>query len=364
WLLKMNPAGDTLWTKTYGGAGDDQAKDIIATSDGNYVITGRSNGAGGPNYDALLMKINPTGGIIWSHTYGGSQYEISHSVKQCADGGFVFTGQTLSSGMGLGDVYLVKTNSLGVVLWSKTYGGTNIDEGNALVENSDGSIVICAETSSFGAGNIDVYAIKTDSVGTVIWSQTYGGNDKDISHDIQHTSDGNYVIAAISRSFGWINPDMWIVKIADATGDTLWTKHYGNWYHDHCYTVKQTTDGGFIAIGHQEDASSLLHIQFVKLNPAGDIGPLSVNELASDIETSIYPNPTDGIVNIDWDATSETGSTFKINNALGQIIYSETIDSYSHSNHKVIDLRDRKPGVYFVTIQTAKNLNTKKLILR
>src|ERR1700741_211568 len=175
WLVKMDPYGNILWTQTYGSTGIDDGNDIIATWDGNYVITGRTNN------NAHLFKIDPSGNVIWTKTYGGAQYENSHSVKQCLDGGYILTGQTRSYGQGLADIYIVKTNSFGDTLWTKTYGGAGMDDGNSIIANSDGTYIICAETNSAGGyGDYDIQMIKTDSYGNGIWNKRYGGQEKDI----------------------------------------------------------------------------------------------------------------------------------------------------------------------------------------
>jgi hypothetical protein len=361
WLLKMNPSGTILWTKTYGGTGDDQGKDIIPTSDGNYMITGNTNYSGGLNYDALLLKIDSSGAILWTRNYGGTHFESSHSVKQCLDGGYIFAGQTLSYGKGAGDVWVVKTNSIGDTLWTKTYGDTAADEASCILVNSDGTYVLVGETSSYGAGNIDVYFLKIGSTGNMIWNKTYGGTGKDLSHMIQHTADGGYVIGAISRSFGWINPDMWIIK-TDANGNSLWTKHYGSWYHDHCYVAKQTADGGYIALGHQEDITGRLHVFFVKLNDTGNITPSAVTEFSFDNSIIVYPNPSNGIFKIDFQDNIPVDAEIEIHNLLGQTIYSDKINQ--SNKNRIIDISEIESGIYFFSVISDSHKSTKKIILK
>lgn len=364
YLLKIDPSGDTLWTKTYGSNGNGAGKEIVPTADGNYIIVGESNDVVSSNYDAYLMKINPSGDTLWTKNYGGSAYESGNSVKQCLDGGFIFTGQTFSFGQGGGDAYLVKTNSTGDTTWTKTFGGTQYDEGMFLLANNDGSYTFVVRDSSSGAGNIDVQVIKTNSTGTPIWNRTYGGDKKDTGKMIQSTNDGGYIIAAISRSFGWIKPDMWIVKI-DSGGDTLWTRHYGGSDNEHCYSVRQTSDGGFTAIGHTESQGSNWEIMFLKLNPIGNLGTyLTTGENTVNNTIDIYPNPSNDNIHIDWNGIYEPGSKLLISNTLGQEVFSEKLDLSSQNRSKIIDLKGFEPGVYVLTIQSTKELITKKIILQ
>jgi hypothetical protein len=358
WLLKMGPAGNIIWTKTYGGADDDVGHSIIATTDGNFVIAGRSSSFHPANSEAYLMKVDPLGNTLWTQYYGGPQYETAHSVQQCLDGGYIFCGQTYSYGQGAGDIYMVKTDSYGNAVWSQTFGGTGIDDGNWILQNTDGTYIICAETSSTGQQkDYDVQVIKTDAGGNSIWSKLYGGSDKDISHMMQLTSDGGYVIAAISRSFGWVNPDMWIVKI-DVAGNTSWTQHYGGYDHEHCYAVKQTTDGGYIALGHTLSYGPTEQIMFLKLDGSGAV---SVEEpLAASNLFSVYPNPTEGKLNVNVNSANAT--SFKIRNELGEIVYSEEVGANVGS--KSIDLKDNGPGVYFVSLNSKQYNSTKKVVVK
>ncbi|MGQ0827601.1 MAG: T9SS type A sorting domain-containing protein [Bacteroidota bacterium] len=362
WLLKIKVNGDTAWTKTYGSWGNDFGKEIIPTSDGNYMMVGYSNGLGGPNYDAFLIKTKPDGDVIWEKKYGGTNTEFGNSVKQTPDGGYIMLGQTFSYGVN-GDAYLVKTNSTGDETWYKTYGGAQNDEGIFVLANSDGTYTFCVRDSSTAGTDVDVQIIKTQTDGTVIWDKNYGGNKKDTDKMIQPTSDGGYVVAAISRSFNagpFPLPDMWILKLKD-NGDTLWTKSYGGQDNEHCYSVRQTSDGGYIAIGKTESFSSEDGIMFLKLNPSGNLGSVSVDEYFSDNNIIVHPNPTDGMINIDLNKNIVSGS-LKIVNVLGQTIHSEIFSTQGNKN-RVVNLIGQEPGVYFISIQSENKLITKKIIV-
>lgn len=362
WLLKIDQQGDTLWTKRYGSWGNDQGKEIIPTSDGNYMITGVTNSAPNTNYQAYLLKIDPSGNILWNRYYGGINYEIGNSVKQTADGGYIMLGITYSYGMN-GDAYLVRTNPTGDTLWTKTFGGNYLDEGIFITVNSDNSFTFCVRDSSTAGKNVDVQIIKTDENGTIIWDKHYGGTEKDTDKMIQPTSDGGYIVAAITRSFGLPLPDMWILKL-DAAGDTLWTRRYGGTDNEHCYSIREVPDGGFIAVGKSESFSQQDGIMFLKLNSLGQLGvDVEVEEIYIDNFLSIYPNPTERIFNINFNEGSSS-SVINICNAIGQVVYTETIDTFNKNTIKKIDLNNCEPGLYFLTIQSAKKLITKKIILK
>jgi hypothetical protein len=355
WLIKINSSGDMAWSKTYGGSGDDEGKEIIKAADGNYVFVGRTNySSGGSNFDGFLKKVDGSGNEIWTKYYGGGAYENMRSVRLCSDGGFIAIGQTLSFGAGGSDIYLVRTNSNGDATWTKTYGGPLEDDGNWVLANSDGSFTLTAETTSYGAGDFDVQAMKVDASGGEIWNKFYGGDKKDVSKTIRYTNDGGYIIGAISRSFGWINPQMWLVKI-NGNGDMVWDRNYGSWYHDHCHSVIPTPDGGYASVGHQVDVNEFSRFFLVKTNSEGAL--VGVDEIASAKSFNIFPNPSNGIFNIQ---SASAIKSVHISDALGNSI--KTIPG--ESNNLKFDIADKPKGAYMITVQTAKSAVTKKIVLR
>ena len=204
-LMKVDQSGNQIWQKTYGGFGNDYGQDIVPTSDGNFVMVGWTN-SGASSKEINLIKVDPSGNTIWNKMLGGGADDYGHSLKQCSDGGYIILGHTMGSGNG--DAYLVKADSNGDFAWSQVYGGAGYDEGSYIHANSDNTFTFLIRDSSNVGQDIDVRIVKTDGAGTTIWSKSYGGNKKDTPKMIQPTSDGGYIAAAISRSFGWINPDM------------------------------------------------------------------------------------------------------------------------------------------------------------
>lgn len=362
YLLKIDGSnGDSLFSKVYGGYGNEESKEIIATSDGNYMIVGASNSISIPDNQMQVIKIDPAGNQLWTQYYGNLDYQSARSVKQCPDGGYIVAGKTTSSGMS--SIQLVRTNSTGGSMWTKTIGGATSLEGKSVLVNSDGSYTLSADDSS-ATNDSDVRIMKIDPTGTtIIWNKLYSGTEKDITKMIKPTSDGGYIVTALSRSFGWIEPDYWILKL-DAMGDSMWTKNFGGPDHEHCYAVRQTADGGYIVVGHSRSNPNLLRVEeiyLIKLNTNGEFGPVGANEYAFGNGLMVHPNPSTGIVNINLSGKYESGSVCKIVNVMGQLVYSEKIDPTLENN--VIDLKNNAPGVYYISIQSLNHLTTKKLIL-
>jgi len=239
---------DTLWTKTCGGINDDKGFSVRQTFDGGYIIAGYTHSYGAGQEDVYLIKTDSLGDTIWTRTYGGTNSDAGYSVQQTSDSGYIIVGYTSSFGTGSEDIYLIKTDVIGDTIWTKTYGGPVSDSGYSVEQTGDGGYVIVGSTSSFGSGNNDVYLIRTDINGDTIWTKTFGGAADDYGYSVQQTTDGGYIITGVTYSFGIGNGDVYLIK-TDSTGDSLWTRTYGTSENDVGYAVRQTVDGGYIIGG-------------------------------------------------------------------------------------------------------------------
>ncbi|MCK4662483.1 MAG: carboxypeptidase-like regulatory domain-containing protein, partial [Bacteroidales bacterium] len=252
WLIKTNSSGDTLWTKKWGETpipAINTGRCVQLTSDGGYIISGYAQFLGSNNEEAYLLKTDADGNTDWINFYGGTAYEIGYWTQQTSDGGYIVVGYTTSFGNGNEDVYLIKTDEVGDTVWTKFYGGTGMDLGYSVQQTSDNGYIIAGLTDSFGEGNYDAYIIKTNEVGDTVWTKTYGGANIDKAYSIQAISDGTYIVSGTTRSFEEPNGDIYILKL-DSYGDTLWTKTYGTEYDDRGWSVQQTSDGNYIISGY------------------------------------------------------------------------------------------------------------------
>jgi predicted secreted protein len=208
WVVKTDAAGNMQWNKTYGAVGNDWASNLICTADGGYAVVSYSMSFGG--YKGWFIKIDSSGNMAWNKTYSLGTASWACTGIQTADGGYAMTGVTYPTTKR--DAWLIKTDSSGNMLWNKTYGGTGDDTGWALVQMDDGGYAIGGVTSSFGAGGKDGWLIRTDSSGNMLWNKTYGGAGTDWPDDIIRTSDGGYVLAGFTDSFGAGSTDLWLIK--------------------------------------------------------------------------------------------------------------------------------------------------------
>ncbi len=187
--------------------------------------------------------------------FGGTGNEFSSSVKQVTDGGFIFTGYTTSSGAGNKDVWLVKTDSHGNLEWSKTFGGLDDDAGKSVAETKDGGFIITGYTRSFGAGLRDLWLIKTDAFGNHEWDRTFGGSDNDGGESVKQTFDSGFIIAGYTKSFGAGSSDLWLIK-TDAFGNHEWDYTFGGTKDDIGYDVEITPEGAYVITGSTKSFSA------------------------------------------------------------------------------------------------------------
>jgi hypothetical protein len=281
-LIKTDANGNIIWAKTYGGTGGEGAFSVQQTSDGGYIVAGYTGSW--PYYDIFLIKTDANGNIIWAKAYGGTSGDQAYSVQQTSEGGYIVAGYTESFGAGYGDIFLIKTDANGNVQWAKTYGGTDWDVARSVQQTSDGGYIVAGRTGSFGAGDYDIFLIKTDANGNIIWAKTYGGISYDRASSVQQTSDGGYIVAGWTYSFG-AGGDIFLIK-TDASGNVIWAKTYGETGGDYASSVQQTSDDGYIVAGSNSD------VFLIKTDANGNIGSCSIVQNASPTVNTVSPTVT------------------------------------------------------------------------
>jgi len=249
WLIETDAEGVEQWSQTFGGSDKDYAYSVQQTTDGGYILAGKTKSYGAGNYDAWLIKTNAEGAEQWSQTFGGSDWDQAYSVQQTTDGGYILAGNTYSYGAGGYDVWLIKTDAEGVEQWSQTFGGSGWDQAYSVQQTTDGGYILAGKTKSYGAGKYDAWLIKTDAMGAEQWSQTFGGYGKDYVYSVQQTTDGGYILAGETGSYGVGKYDVWLIK-TDAEGIEQWSQTFGGSDDDRVRSVQQTTDGGYILAGN------------------------------------------------------------------------------------------------------------------
>lgn len=283
YLIKTDPRGNAIWTKTYGGKEDEFGWDIRITKDQGFIIAAQTNSVGNGEIDAYLVKVDGEGKEEWMKSYGGDKIDRVFSVQQTKDGGYIAVGITYSYASidaNDRDGYLVKTDALGKEEWHKTFGKDAYDVGHAIALTNDGGFFITGYGESLAtSGNRDVYLIKTDNNGDNQWIKVYGGLGEERGIKGYQTKDGGYIAIGYTDK----NRDVYLIK-TDNMGDSLWTRTYGNKDNmDFGYTVRETNDGGFILVGHSQSLSSeKSSVLLIKTNSEG----LVTDKISNLIKTS------------------------------------------------------------------------------
>jgi len=302
-LVKTNAAGDTAWSRTFGGAGIDGANVVLQASDGGFFVAGKTVPPGRSDLDLFWFKTDPAGNKLWDQNVGGAGDEAATGIgaHSTRDGGFILCSQTESFGSGAADIYVLKIDAGGDTVWTKTFGGTGVDVAFSIVQTRDDGFVLVGRTSTAGGANNllllklkadgdtawsrtlggeggaigvsvaltadngfiltgqdeskgggDALLVKTDSLGNVEWSRTYGGSGADWGRSVLQNPDGGYIVAGYESSghFGPNNGsfDAFLMRV-NSSGEPVWTSIYGGEGADFASSVTQTTDNGFIAIG-------------------------------------------------------------------------------------------------------------------
>ena len=271
WLIKTDINGVEEWNITFfGNTGEKSGNSVQQTSDGGYIITGRIYSLGN-SLDLSLIKTNNYGDSLWTKTFGGLDQDEGCSIQQTTDGGYIVTGRTQSLGNGDDDVWLIKTDGNGQEQWSQTFGGLYDDRGSSVQQTSDGGYIVTGKTHSFGNGESDVWLIKTDGNGTEQWTQTFGDVDYDEGESVQQTSDGGYIITGWTNSFGNGQQDVWLIK-TDGNGTEQWNHTFGGINDDWGFSVQQTSDGGYIITGGGDSfTNGYDNVYMIKTDNQGNI---------------------------------------------------------------------------------------------
>ncbi len=276
WVIKTTASGAIEWEESYGSTGNDYTYAALENSAGNFVIAGYTWGDDGDVdmnkglADVWVIQLDPSGEIMWQKTYGGSSSEIMNTIIETSDGGYALVGSTnsdngdISMSFDSRDVWLLKLDNQGDMIWEQTYGGNKWDEAYSILEDEEGNFVIAAESGSSdedvstpNKGLLDIWLFKTDATGTLLWEKSYGSTDNEGEPYLLAGDDGGYFIFArtfgedmdVSLNYGrW---DMWLIK-TNAEGELMWQRSYGGSHHDYPLAVAKGPYGSLVVGAYSE----------------------------------------------------------------------------------------------------------------
>ena len=332
WIVKTDAQYYKLWDKTFGGNGGDGLQNIVATSDGGWLLVGNSNsdisGDKSENSkgstDYWIIKVDNQGNKVWDKTFGGSGIDLVYSAIAVSDGGYLLggfsesdaSGDKSENSLGSADYWILRIDNQGNKLWDKTFGGSGGDGIRNLIATSDGGWLlfgnsdsdISGDKSENSKGSGDYWVLKIDNRGNKIWDKTIGGSESDNLTFTILTADGGYLLAGYSHSNASGdksennrgNGDYWIVKL-DAGFNKVWDKTFGGSNSDSPNAISKTSDGGYLVGGtsnsnasgdKSENGKGSWDLWVVKIDAGGNqvwdktLGGSNSDELASIILTA------------------------------------------------------------------------------
>lgn len=282
WVTKIASGGVLIWQRCFGGTHEELASAVAQTKDDGYIIAGRTNSNDGDvagnhstSNDAWVIKLNSAGFIEWSKCFGGTSDDNATSVKQTIDGGYIVAGSTNSnngdvsgnhSNTGFSDMWVIKLDSAGNILWQKCYGGSYSESASAIEQTKDSGYIVCGVAGSINGDVVglhnssDYWVVKLDKTGNLVWQKCLGGTSYDNATAITQLKDSGYVVAGNALSsngdvtgYHGGNGDYWIVKLT-ATGTIVWEKCFGGSAQDQAISVQQTFDGNIMVAGFSSSA--------------------------------------------------------------------------------------------------------------
>jgi len=359
-IVKLNKEGKIVWKKLIGGSRDEVGHVIKQTSDSGYVVTGRTNSNngdipriyGGYN-DCFLLKLDKNGNIMWSKVFGGNGEDVGQSVTLTENNGIIVTGYFSSndgdfSGMNqrYWDVFVIKFDSIGNILWKKSFGGSGYDKSYSVISMKDNCLLVTGNTDSndgdfrdMNKGGNEVFVVKLDSIGGMIWKKSFGGTNEENSRSITVTNDSGLVVIGNTNSnngdFNMMNRksgtnDVFVVKL-DNNGDLVWKRTHGGTGYDQGRYLENRPNGDFLIIGYTDskdyDFTGLnkggFHDIFVmKLDSNGNLNnTTSINEFGEPTTTlSVYPNPFSNSTTVSYKVNTPSNVRIELLNTLGQTI--------------------------------------------
>jgi len=248
-ILKLDPNGTIEWENTYTRYVSNNILSIQQKNDGGFIVAGREIPEYTYGYKTFwILNLDQTGNIDFQGIFRWYFESFIRSIQQTSDEGYILAGYAQSFGAGEEDIWVLKLSSSGDVEWQLTYGGSSLDRASFIQQTGDEGYVVAGYTRSFGAGEGDIWVLKLSSSGDVEWQKTYGGINEDNIFSICQTPEGGYVVGSNTRSFGAGEEDIWVLKLS-SSGDVEWQKTYGAYFDEEASFIQPSTDGSYVIAG-------------------------------------------------------------------------------------------------------------------
>lgn len=369
WVVRLDANGSIQWQQAIGGTGHDHAEGIVSTADGGFLVTGYTESNNGDfsgnhgNGDAFVVKLDSLGNVEWQKLMGGSSYDIGKSLIPSSDGNFLMIGETGSNDgnvtvqHGNGDIWLVKFNNAGSIIWEHSYGGSLNENGQSLVETPDGGFLLSGYTESTNGdillnhGNGDVCVLKVNELGVLQWEKSLGSSGNDYAYSIKENKSGNYLVAGYSEmndgdvSGNHGNYDCWLVSI-DQNGNLLNQHSFGGSGVDIAYAILPISDTQLLFAGYTESSD-----QDVAVNHGnGDCWIVQLDALTLSVQgeklnrtVKVYPIPATTDL---WFSGLTDGDRIELIDLQGKLVLTKQVNTMETN----VEISDLAAGTYFYRI--------------
>jgi hypothetical protein len=356
-IIKTDSLAETSWTKVIETENSEWIHSVIQTSDNGFVLTGRTISTSGQLFGPWLRKMDENGNLLWAKEYFDYATSVANVIES-ADSNYIIAGDDG------GSLLLLKVNNSGDILWSKSY--PNFRTARCFHLTEDGGYVISGSGSIYG--NV-AYVVKTDSVGKLLWSKTFGENSTYKPKDIIQTKDKGYMVCGYKAGENFWDSEAWLLKL-DESGEQEWNKTYNQSGESLAWSVTQAIDGGYVFTGETYNPSnngSMCWI--VKTDSLGNADVATDIPLASKNPSNFkllqnYPNPFNPSTVIKYSLAEESKVVIKIYNILGSEVATLENRVQSPGSYTTeFDGTNLPSGIYFYSLEVGKYRETRKMVL-
>jgi hypothetical protein len=355
-MIKTDSNGVKQWSRKFGGPIDEYATCVRQTNDGGYIVAGSTDSYGAGGWDTYVIRTDANGDTLWTRTYGSAGNEGGTTtsrqvIEQTSDGGYVIGGYSNGfATVGGNDAYLVKTDAGGNVAWSRMYGGLANEVINDVKQCADGGYACVGSTNSFGGGSTDIYFVRTNATGDTLFTRCYGGLLSEVGHGLLLSPDKGFMIGGYTANFGAGNNDAILLKL-DSMGNSACHQEVTGTSVTAPATLAAATATGKI----------FLTVNVTTVNPAGKGGGTvtevcSINGIATAEQNAVklYPNPAGDVLYVEAAGSAE----LLIFDVLGNRMLREQVNARAR-----VSLEALRSGTYFAELRTTAGQQKFKLLI-
>ena len=359
-LLKIDSAGNEEWFRQYGGSEDDGLRFIQQDPAGGFIACGWTRSTGAGFVDAWVIRFDESGSILWAHPFGGTEYDVAKTVYPQPDGGYLVSGYTSSQGAGGNDAWLFKLDSEGTLEWECVYGGEGMDRAYFSAPSGDGNYVLTGIRDVGSEG--DLWILKVDPLGNVIWEQTHDMAADDEGHYIESTTDGGYAVAAWAGFEGNPWTQMWLLKL-DSAGEIVWDTIHGGPASDWANVIRQVSPRDYLVGGGTlSDGHGRVDMWVLKLRD-DEVTGIEI-PIPKNFELNCFPNPFNPSTTLELNLPEGGMASLRLFDCTGREI-TRVFEGYLSGGIQrfTLDAENLSSGIYMARLEIGGHTFSRKIML-